>query len=198
MAQDKGTGQPDASPIGAGKPKVDVESADRIAVDISLAEYKSLRDEILKKMDNRTALIVSSITVSSAIIGFGVERMSGPLLLVAPLVSVLLGLLVVHHNLQIGELSMYVRDEIETGLAKRYPASIGWHGGRTKFRVQFRHRVLSYHLPLILITVAPAMVSFALAWPHRDPLALTIPLGATSLLLLVVYVRHIICYRDRI
>lgn len=174
------------------------EADRRTSVDIALAEYKSLRDEILKKMDNRTAMIVSSVTVSSAIIGFGVERGSGPLLLIAPLVSMLLGLLVAHHNMQIGELSLYIRDSIEKPLSAQFPGTIGWHGGRVVFAVEFKDRLPSYHLPLILIAVAPTIITFPLAWTNRHPLSLTIPLAIACILLLIIYVRHLIRHRRKI
>jgi hypothetical protein len=170
----------------------------RISVDIAMVEYKSLRDEILKKMDNRTALIVSSITVSSAIIGFGVERQSGPLLLIAPLVSILLGTLVSHHNMQIGELSAYIQRNIEEPLSARYPGCIGWHGGRVVFLVRFKHRVLSYHLPLILITVAPVAVTFPLAYSYPEPMLLTVPLVIVNSLILAIYALHIVRHRNRL
>jgi hypothetical protein len=38
--------------------------------EILVAEYKTLRDEIIKKMDHRTSLVVCSVTVSSAVLGF--------------------------------------------------------------------------------------------------------------------------------
>jgi uncharacterized membrane protein len=75
--------------------------------EVLLAEYKTLRDEILKKMDHRTSLVVCSVTVSSAVLGFGIERKSAPLLLVSPLVSLLIGILILFHNVQIGEASEF-------------------------------------------------------------------------------------------
>lgn len=66
--------------------------------EVLLAEYRALREEIVKKMDHRTSMVVCSVTVSSAVLGFGIERQSGPLMLVAPLVSLLLGIIILFHN----------------------------------------------------------------------------------------------------
>ncbi|MEV7044290.1 hypothetical protein [Amycolatopsis sp. NPDC051061] len=108
--------------------EVDVESSDvndiigdaGFARDLLLAEYRTLRDEILKKMDHRTSLVVCSVTVSSAVLGFGIERKSASLLLVSPLVSLLLGILIAFYNMQIGIASEHLRRHYEQPVARRF------------------------------------------------------------------------------
>ncbi len=166
------------------------------AAELLLAEYKTLRDEILKKMDHRTSMVVCSVTVSSAVLGFGVERTSGPLLLVSPLVSLLLGTLIVFQNAQIGEASEHIRRRIEAPLSSAFAGFEGWHHTKRDPKYRLRQRLLPYHLPLILIAVAPAAVAVPLALANAKPLALTTPILIVDLCLLTIYVAQLIKHRD--
>ncbi|MFD7656168.1 hypothetical protein ACFV4N_19530 [Actinosynnema sp. NPDC059797] len=157
-----------------------------------LTEYKCLRDEIIKKMDHRTAMVASSITVSSAVLGFGVERGSAPLLLVAPMVSLLLGMLIYFHNTQIGEASEYIREHIEDRLARSTGVHLGWHGTKADYKYRFKVRFASYHVPLVLIATAPAAVALPLSLNNFTPPGLVIPLVVLDTLLLLVYATQIV------
>ena len=59
---------------------------------VLLAEYGALRQEIVQRISNRVQLLIASLTVSGLIIGLAVERSSAVLLLVAPLWLVYSGL----------------------------------------------------------------------------------------------------------
>lgn len=187
------------------KPAAD-ESADfasitgdsKFASDVLLSEYKALRDEILKKMDHRTSMVVCSVTVSSAVLGFGIDRKSAPLLLVSPLVSLLLGILVVFHNVQIGETSEHLRRQVEGPLAERFPGFLGWHHSKSDPKYRLKQRMLPYHLPLILIAIAPALVAVPLALANMGSIALTIPVLAVDAALLAIYAVVLIKHRDLI
>jgi len=166
--------------------------------EVLLAEYRALRDEILKKMDHRTSMVVCSMTVSSAVLGFGIERQSGSLLLVSPLVSLLLGILIVFHNTQIGEASEYIRERIEGLVSDRYPGFIGWHTMHGDPKYRLKQRMLPYHLPLILIAIAPAVVAVPLALSRIDSIGLAVPVLAVDASLFIVYILQIVRYRDKI
>jgi hypothetical protein len=186
-----------------GGPHVDpgipaITDATDFVSDVLLAEYKTLRDEILKKMDHRTSLVVCSVTVSSAVLGFGIERQSGSLLLVSPLVSLLLGILIFFHNTQIGETSEYIRERIEGPISKRYPGLVGWHEEHGYPKNRLKQRMLPYHLPLILIAVAPAVVAIPLALSNIGSLALAIPVLIVDVSLLVIYILQLIKNHDKI
>jgi hypothetical protein len=140
----------------------------RFAAEIALAEYKALRDEILKKMDHRTSLMVCSVTVSSAVLGFGIERQNGPLLLVSPLISVLLGIVIVFQGAQIGQASEYLRRTFDVPLSEGARGVQGWHNSTADPENRLRQRMLPYHFPLVLIVIAPAAVAVPLALADPD------------------------------
>ncbi|WP_439378612.1 hypothetical protein [Amycolatopsis lexingtonensis] len=158
------------------------------AGDLLLAEYRALRDEILKKMDHRTSLVVCSVTVSSAVLGFGIDRKSASLLLVAPLVSLLLGILIVFYNMQIGVASEYLRNRYEKPLSRRFQGFTGWHEGMGDPDVRLLQRLVPYHLPLILIATAPLIVAVPLAVSLGNTFTSGIPVLVVVVGLLVVYV----------
>lgn len=83
--------------------------------EIILAEYKALRDEIIKKMDHRTTFRISALTLTLAAIGVGAERKSDVVLLV-PIVAVLFNFVAIYHSIQIGRAADYIRDKIEPKL----------------------------------------------------------------------------------
>jgi hypothetical protein len=167
-------------------PRID-DTADAEAVrEILLTEYKCLRDEVCKKMDHRASFIVSSVTTSVVALGVGVERGSGPILLLTPIIAALFGLLIMFHERQIGEVSEFIRDKIELPLLEHYPNSIGWHLAKGQM-VRRKERLPGFYLPLILIMTVPSVAGFSLAWTFHNPLELTIPLAIASLGLLIVY-----------
>jgi hypothetical protein len=153
-----------------------------------LTEYKSLRDECLKRMDHRVTLLVSSITVSSAIVGLGVERNSGTLLLVAPTVAVLFGLLVLYHTKVIADVARYLVAYIELPLDKQYPGTFGWHTRPPWRTTRFREIFTVFHLPIMLTVVVPAGAALVLAWQYEGPVGVKVPLAALDGVLVALYV----------
>ncbi|WP_309115998.1 hypothetical protein [Saccharothrix sp.] len=165
------------------------------ATELLLAEYKGLRDEIIKKMDHRTSMVVCSVTVSSAVLGFGIERQSAPLLLVSPLVSLLLGLLILFQNMQIGLASEHLRKNLEQPLSKHVTGFTGWHEAMANPRVRVVQRLIPYHLSLVLIAVAPATVAIPLALARFGPAGTTVPVLIVVILLLALYIVQL--FKDR-
>lgn len=154
--------------------------------EIVLTEYRCLRDEICKKMDHRASFIVASVTTSILSLGVGVERESGPILLLTPIIAVLFGLLIMFHERQIGEVSKFICDKIELPLSENYPNSMSWHLTKAK-TIKSQGRFPAFYLPLVLIMAIPSVAGFSSAWSFRNPLGLTVPLVITSLVLIVVY-----------
>ena len=70
-------------------------------VTIILAEYKSLRDESIARMNHRITLLTSSTASSAILLGLALERQSNWLLLLVPMTACLFGLLILHHNVMI-------------------------------------------------------------------------------------------------
>ncbi|GGS58682.1 MULTISPECIES: hypothetical protein [Actinokineospora] len=161
--------------------------------ELVLAEYRALRDESMKRMDHRVTLLVSSLTISGAILGFGVERKDGSLLLVAPVMAVLFGLLVLYHTAIVAEIAQHVATRIEAPMNALYDGAMGWH---TRPERQNRFRGLSLlHLPIMLTVLAPTVAALVLAWQFDGSLGTKIPLavldGALVVYYLVQYTRRI-------
>lgn len=181
-----------------GIPQPAAVSDEAVERELLLAEYKCLRDEVLKKMDHRTTFVISSITVSSAVLGFGLERTSAPLLLVSPLVSLLLGMLVYFHNTQIGELSEYIKANIEDKLRAPNGSKMDWHSAHPDYKFRFKARFMSYHLPLVSIAMTPAIVAIPLSLSNFEPLALALPLIVIDGVLVILYFTYIALNRREV
>ncbi|OLZ59499.1 hypothetical protein BS330_03620 [Amycolatopsis keratiniphila subsp. nogabecina] len=158
-----------------------------LTTELLLAEYKALRDEIVKKMDHRTAMVVCSVTVSSAVLGFGIDRKSAPLLLVSPLVSLLLGILILFTNSQIGMASDYLRTRFDDPLLTPRHKQVGWHASNMRIAYRFGLQTLNFRIPLALIAGSPVVVSVPIALSNVGSWAATAPIMIVVLLLLIVY-----------
>ncbi|UUV35957.1 hypothetical protein NQK81_21795 [Amycolatopsis roodepoortensis] len=158
-----------------------------MATELLLAAYRALRDEIVKKMDHRTALVVCSVTVSSAVLGFGIDRKSAPLLLVSPLVSLLLGILILFTNSQIGMASDYLRTRFNDPLLAPRHKQVGWHTSNMRIAYRFGLQTLNFRFPLALIAGSPVVVSVPIALSNVGSWAVTAPILIVVLLLLIVY-----------
>jgi 8-oxo-dGTP diphosphatase len=87
-----------------------------------LAEYGSLREEILKRMEIRTQLLTFTLIVSGAILSYGAsENASVLVLLIYPILAYFLALAWTHSDLRAGEIGDYIKDYIETKTV-----GIGW------------------------------------------------------------------------
>ncbi|MGW5049889.1 hypothetical protein [Actinokineospora sp. NPDC004072] len=153
--------------------------------ELVLAEYRALRDESMKRMDHRITLLVSSLTVSGAILGFGVERKDGALLLVAPVMAVLFGLLILYHTAIVAEIAQHVATRIEAPLNALHDGAMGWH---TRPERQRRFRGFSLlHLPIMLTVLAPTAAALVLAWQFGGSLGTKIPLAVLDAALVTYY-----------
>ena len=158
--------------------------------EIMLAEYKSLRDETMKRMDHRVTLFVSSLTISGAIAGIGIERRSGTLLLITPVFATLFGLMVLFHTKIIADIARYIVERIEGPLDTAYPDSMGWHLKPSWKGSKFRGILTTFHVPMMLTVTVPAVVTVVLAWQFGDPPAALIPLTLIDTALVGFYFRQ--------
>jgi hypothetical protein len=161
---------------------------DAAAREILLCEYRALRDEICKKMDHRTTMTVSSITVSLVALGVGIERKSGVLLLLIPMVCVLFGLFVVFNNKSIADISEYIKRNIESGFGRVHPAMPAWHTSLKHPAAHMKEIFTIYHLPNMLVVLAPSLASLAIAWAQEAPPTTLLPLTLLDALLLIAYI----------
>ena len=83
------------------------------------AEYKALRDEILKRVEFRYQLLNLTLISAGTLLGAGLNTNSAPVLLVYPIVGAFLAAGWAHNGEAITTMVKYVREELEdahTGL----------------------------------------------------------------------------------
>jgi len=83
------------------------------------AEYKALRDEILKRVEFRYQLLNLTLISAGTLLGAGLNANSAPVLLVYPIVAAFLAAGWAHNGEAITSMVKYVREELEethTGL----------------------------------------------------------------------------------
>jgi hypothetical protein len=80
---------------------------------VRLAEFAGLRSEILQRTQQQQALIALDLTVVGTIAGFVISgRAQDQILLVAAIISGMLGLLWLDHHMTITRIGLYIRDEL--------------------------------------------------------------------------------------
>lgn len=102
----------------------------------TLAEYSSLRDEILKRVELRQALETYALVAAGALFGVGLSYGMTPLVpLMYPPLAFFLALGWSNHDVRIGQIGSYVRSYLESG---RY-------GGPGQLGGQWEHLLSWWH-----------------------------------------------------
>jgi hypothetical protein len=125
----------------------------------SLAEFGKLRDEIAGRSTALWTLVGLNATVSSAVAGFVLAQNADPLLLlVLPLLTPALGLLIIDHAANIGQIGDYI-DKVLKPLvheATGEPRLLCYEEWVDAWESRPLRRILAFGLPLILLfTVVP-------------------------------------------
>lgn len=162
--------------------------------EIVLAEYKAMRDEILKKMDHRTTYRLATLTLSMATMGIGIQLRSALLLLLVPMITILLGNLTIFQTMQISRLATYVREHIEKRLNSQHPGSMGWHLSNEDRPARLRESLIVSYIPNAAIPLVPSLVSIGLAWTHNGSIWVKVSVMAVDMTLigyfLVIYAKN--------
>lgn len=153
-----------------------------------LEEYKSIRTESQARMGHRITLLTSHMATVGILFGLALNALNSSshneygdkILLLIPLISCLFGLLTAYHTALIYDMADYLR-LIEIRINEVHPFAMGWHTSSNSS--QFPKIFWMWHLPMMLITLAPTFVAtllFLLAYPRIEP--------ATIILLLVDFI----------
>ena len=82
-----------------------------------LAEYQSLREEILKRIEIRQQVLTFTLVVAGAILSYGTAKPDdGVILLLYPLLALFLAIAWMQSDVRAGEIGNYIKDQIETKL----------------------------------------------------------------------------------
>jgi hypothetical protein len=152
------------------------ETADDKELQIRLAEYGALREEVLRRIDNRLTVFLTSLTASAAIIGVALQLNSALLILVVPIINSLYGLIFIYHVAAVSEIGLYIANNIERALNDKYGAVLGWHISRTLAARRVRRWLGIGYIPLALATLLPPVLGLSLAWSMEGATGLKISL----------------------
>ncbi|PSB19552.1 hypothetical protein C7B65_11600 [Phormidesmis priestleyi ULC007] len=133
-----------------------------------LEEYKSLRAEAQARMGHRVTLLTSSTATAGVLLGLALNilnsnttnaRYSTEILLLVPLTTSLFGLLTTYHTALIYDMADYLK-LLEIRVNRVYPLVMGWYASSNGS--QFPKIFWIWHLPMMLITLAPSTVAVLL------------------------------------
>jgi hypothetical protein len=133
-----------------------------------LEEYKSLRAEAQVRMGHRITLLTSNVATAGVLLGLALNTLnnnspnakhSPEIFLLVPLITSLFGLLTAYHTALIYDMADYLK-LLEIRINKVYPLAMGWYASSEGN--QFSKIFWIWHLPMMLITLAPSFVAILL------------------------------------
>lgn len=157
-------GEPAPAPVEATPKPADVLTA-------ALAEFGKLRDEIAGRSTQLWTLLGLNATASSAVAGFVLAQKADPrLLLLLPLLTPSLGLLVIDHATNIGNIGDYIRTVLKPLIqeATGEPRLFCYEEWVDRWETRGVRRALAFGLPLVLLFSVVPVYSLALTVPHLD------------------------------
>jgi hypothetical protein len=134
--------------------------ARRAVVDISLAEFNAMRQEIADRSTTQNTLINLNLTAVAALVTIvATQEVDQRLLLLLCSISCALGLLWADHGRTIYDLGTHIGDEIRPAL-ERIAATpvLTWEEKSQGYR-RGRNIMLTYRLPLFLVYAGPPVAA---------------------------------------
>jgi hypothetical protein len=147
MGEEPATAEPPPEP-----PVVDADPG--VVVQVALAEFSKLRDEISGRSGSAWTLLGLNATVSSAVAGFVLAQKADPLLLLLlPLLNPSLGLLFLDHATNISNIGIYIDSVLKPLLrgAAREARLMGYEEWVDEYESHPFRRLLPFGIPLVLL-----------------------------------------------
>lgn len=172
------------------------ENEDQLAV--HLEEYKTLKDEQLKRVTVRDHVIYLTIAAVSLLISATDKLPSGLQLLVIPWVGVLLGWKYLMNDQKISAIGQYIRHDLDDRIKQLVSASddlFGWEIGHRSDERRLQRKYIQLFIDLLAFVV-PGVISgcvFLVFFGKNTVLNL---LAVAEILLLFVLAWQIIVYAD--
>jgi hypothetical protein len=148
-----------------------------------LAEYNTLRDEILRRIEAQEKAISLTLLIFGTILGFGLQNHSPLIILLYPIISTFLASIWVYNTVSIKKVALYIKDEIENKIDKK---NMGWE---SRTNILYR-RPLAFFLSLAIYGVflgTPISAIFVVL------LIFSLPISLTEIFLLLLALCGIIC-----
>lgn len=142
----------------------------RDPTEVSLAEYKALRDELLGIRQIQTAVLTAALTILAAVGGVALTKKGGrvEILLVLPFVLSGLGVIIIQCAAGVTLIGDYIRTELWTGITVNASARLpSWEVFLEEVRCDARKRYrFSVIIAPLLILAAPSWASLGIT--YRD------------------------------
>lgn len=172
MGAPPGTGDRDQPPsdVGSG-PGAPGPPDDKDVLTVALAEFGKLRDEIAGRSTTLWTLLGLNASVSSAVAGFVLADRADPLLvLLLPLLTPSLGLLVIDHAANIGQIGEYINRVIKPLVHEvtGEPRLLCYEDWVDTWETRRMRRVLAFGVPLVLLFSVVPVFSLVYVVPHLD------------------------------
>ena len=114
---------------------------DKGNIDLVIAEYNTLRAEILKRIELRYQLLAITITAFGAILAFGSQLKSPILIFLYPILALCSMIIWLSNKYDIEQISNYIRKEIEDRVGKE---CLNWENQRALVKRKGTEKLLSY------------------------------------------------------
>jgi hypothetical protein len=114
---------------------------DKWVTDLVVAEYNTLREEILKRIEIRYQLLTITITAFGAILAFGSQLKSAILIFLYPLLAVCSVIIWLSNRYDIEQIRNYIQKSIENKVGKE---NLNWESQRFLIERQGLEKLLSY------------------------------------------------------
>ena len=117
---------------------VTVVSTEKGTIEVLLAEFSALRDEILQNLSMQWNTFVFQLTTTGIVFSFALtDKSRVGFLLIIPVVSYALGGRFLHGSRAIQEIGIYIRDEL-SGCHRKFVGGqdSGWYPSAGRWRVQ--------------------------------------------------------------
>ncbi len=158
------------SPTQAESPSTDTPDRSTI-VQVSLAEFGKLRDEISGRTTAAWTLLGLSVTASTTVTGFVLAQKANPLLLLLlPLLTPSLGLLFIDHAVNIGNIGQYINTVVKPILREAAGDSnlLSYEEWVDTYEEQPIWRLMPFGIPLVLLFSVVPVASLLYTAPLVD------------------------------
>jgi hypothetical protein len=127
-----------------------------------LAEYNALRTEMLHRIDMRQTLLTFTLVGAGSLLTIGLQNPA--ILLIYPILAMFLELVWVQHDIRIGQIGEYIRQNIEgrlTGLAWDSHLREQYKGSRAPRLVEIYAYGLFTVIPVLAVLLALPSLKFS-------------------------------------
>ena len=133
-----------------------------------LAEFSALRSEMLRRIEMRQQILTFTLTIAGTLLAFGLQK--NVILLIYPILALFLANLWTQHDNRIGEIAVYIRNEIEPLLE-----GVNWETYISRMYTGHKFRLVEFYALGLFWVVG--ILAVLLAWP-----GLTFTINEISLL----------------